>query len=49
MKRKWEEPRIEVQKFEANEYVAACYGYKETGVVVTYGDPTDGKLITPGD
>ena len=21
MKRKWEEPRIEVQKFEANEYV----------------------------
>lgn len=49
MKRKWEEPRIEVQKFEANEYMAACYGYEETGVVVTYGNPTDGKLNTPGD
>ena len=22
---KWEEPRIEVQKFIPNEYVAACY------------------------
>ena len=49
MKRKWEEPRIEVQKFEANEYVAACYGYEETSVVVTYGNPTDGKLNKPGD
>lgn len=25
MKIKWEEPRIEVQKFTPNEYVAACY------------------------
>ena len=25
MKMKWEEPRIEVQKFIPNEYVAACY------------------------
>lgn len=25
MKKKWEEPRIEVQKFIPNEYVAACY------------------------
>ena len=25
MKMKWEEPRVEVQKFMPNEYVAACY------------------------
>ena len=25
MKMRWEEPRIEVQKFIPNEYVAACY------------------------
>lgn len=25
MKMRWEEPRIEVQKFMPNEYVAACY------------------------
>lgn len=25
MKKKWEEPRIVVQKFTPNEYVAACY------------------------
>lgn len=25
MKKKWEEPRIEVQKFIPNEYVAACW------------------------
>ena len=29
MKRKWEEPRIEVQKFEANEYVAACISVEQ--------------------
>ena len=26
MKKKWVAPRVEVQKFEANEYVAACWG-----------------------
>lgn len=26
MKKKWVAPRTEVQKFEANEYVAACWG-----------------------
>lgn len=26
MKKTWEAPRIEVQEFEANEYVAACWG-----------------------
>lgn len=26
MKRKWEEPRILVQEFIANEYVAVCWG-----------------------
>lgn len=30
MKKKWEEPRIEVQKFIPNEYVAACYKIKCT-------------------
>ena len=25
MKMRWEEPRIEVQKFMPNEYVAACF------------------------
>lgn len=25
MKKKWEEPKIQVQEFVANEYVAACY------------------------
>ena len=28
MKKKWVAPRVEVQKFEANEYVAACWGVK---------------------
>ena len=26
MKKRWESPKTEVQKFEANEYVAACWG-----------------------
>lgn len=30
MKMRWEEPRIEVQKFIPNEYVAACYRIKCT-------------------
>lgn len=30
MKKRWEEPRIEVQKFIPNEYVAACYRIKCT-------------------
>ena len=30
MKMKWKEPRIEVQKFIPNEYVAACYRIKCT-------------------
>lgn len=25
MKKNWQAPRIQVQEFEANEYVAACY------------------------
>lgn len=50
MKKEWVEPRIEVQKFTPNEYVAACW-------LVSKGDnhvvldicPTDGKLTTPNN
>lgn len=28
MIKRWETPRIAVEKFEANEYVAACWGVK---------------------
>lgn len=48
MKRKWEEPRIEVQKFEANEYVAACWYFSETNIVIQQPfTQTDGKSNTP--
>lgn len=51
MKRKWEEPRIEVQKFEANEYVAACWVFTETSTVITThvtgGVLTDGRTDSP--
>ena len=48
MKRKWEEPRIEVQKFEANEYVAACWLVSGgSNYVVLDICPTDGKLTEP--
>ena len=44
MKRKWEEPRIEVQKFEANEYVAACYYFGGTHIILRVARPgTDGR------
>ena len=46
MKRKWEEPKIKINEFAANEYVAACYIYTETGIVVDNW-PTDGKLEIP--
>lgn len=44
MKRKWEEPRIEIQKFEANEYVAACYYFGGTHIILRVARPgTDGR------
>ena len=48
MKKEWVEPRIEVQKFTPNEYVAACWLVsKENNHVVLDICPTDGKLTTP--
>ena len=48
MKRKWEEPRIEVQKFEANEYIAACWYFSGTNIVIQQPfTQTDGKSNTP--
>lgn len=44
MKMRWEEPRVEVQKFIPNEYVAACYNIKcnvpsGIGYIETNGTP----------
>lgn len=44
MKMRWEEPKIEVQMFMPNEYVAACYNIKcnvpsGTGYIETNGIP----------
>ena len=40
MKMRWEEPRVEVQKFIPNEYVAACYNIPSgTGYYETNGEP----------
>ena len=42
MKMRWEEPRIEVQKFIPNEYVAACYNIScnvREGYYETNGEP----------
>lgn len=44
MKLQWETPRIEIEAFEANEYVSACYSIKcqvgTQGFTTTYGDHT---------
>lgn len=56
MKMRWEEPRIEVQKFIPNEYVAACYNIScnvpsGVGYYETNGEPgyQEGGLFTKGD
>lgn len=53
MKKEWKEPKIEVQKFMPNEYVAACWVFTETNVVVTTpvsgGVLTDGRTDTPSN
>lgn len=56
MKMKWEEPRIEVQKFIPNEYVAACYNIScnvpsGVGYYETNGEPgyQEGGWFTKGD
>lgn len=44
MKKEWVEPRIEVQKFTPNEYVAACYYFKGTHIILRQKRPgTDGR------
>lgn len=48
MKKKWEEPTIFVQQFAPNEYVAACWYFSGTGIVITQERPgTDGRKDTP--
>ncbi|NME57593.1 hypothetical protein HF855_09215 [Dorea formicigenerans] len=56
MKMRWEEPRIEVQKFIPNEYVAACYNIScnvpsGVGYYETNGEPgyQEGGWFTKGD
>ena len=53
MKRKWEEPRIAIQRYSANEYVAACWVFTETSTVITTqvsgGVLTDGRTDSPKD
>ena len=56
MKMRWEEPRIEVQKFIPNEYVAACYNIScnvpsGVGYYETNGEPgyQSGGWFTKGD
>ena len=43
MKMRWEEPRIEVQKFIPNEYVAACYviNCNVPGIGTLYAESND--------
>ena len=44
MKKEWVEPRIEVQKFTPNEYVAACYYFGGTHIILRQQRPgTDGR------
>lgn len=44
MKKVWVEPRIEVQKFTPNEYVAACYYFGSTNIILRQKRPgTDGR------
>ena len=44
MKKEWVEPRIEVQKFTPNEYVAACYYFGRTNIILRQQRPgTDGR------
>lgn len=48
MKRKWEEPKIKINEFAANEYVAACWYFSGTEIVITQERPgTDGRKDTP--
>lgn len=48
MKKEWKEPRIEVQKFIPNEYVAACSYFSGTNIVIQQPfSQTDGKSDTP--
>lgn len=50
MKKRWEEPRILVQNFVADEYVAACWYFSGTGIVITQERPgTDGRKDSPQD
>ena len=48
MKRKWVEPKIKINEFAANEYVAACWYFSGTGIVIQQPfSQTDGKSNTP--